>query len=659
MNKLFYPRLAVNNIRKNSKTYIPYMLTCIGTVMMFYNMRFLTISETIGIVHDSSSLKQVMAFGSFVIAIFSLIFLFYTNSFLIKKRKKEFGLFNILGMEKKHISRIMFYEVLITFVITISAGILLGILLSKLIILILFKLIQFDALFGFEISTTAMSDSLGIFGTINAVNLLFNITQVHLSNPVQLLKGGNVGEKEPKTRWLLAIIGALCLGAGYYLAVVTESPLSAVNIFFTAVLLVIAGTYCLFTAGSIAILKRLRKNKKYYYKSNHFISVSGMIYRMKQNAAGLSNICILSTMVIVILSSTVSLYMGMEDIVSNRYPQDIIVNSLDSSFEEVQEIDSVIRQQVQALGVTEKNIVRYRSIGFVAIQDGYVFNMPDGYVNSTENVSELEFITVDEYNRLENTDVKLGSDEALVYVFSGHLKGDELNLNGYRLDVKEYLDSLEFYGDTSRTRLTNSYLLVVSDEDTIKSIGSHIDYNSDGVRELSYYYGFDIDEDGDTQIKLINSINDAMQLANIIAYTQGAELSRADFYTMYGGLFFLGIFLGILFIMATVLIIYYKQVAEGYDDKERFDIMQKVGMSRAEIKKAIKSQVLTVFFLPLAAAIVHIAFAFKVITKLLLVFGMTNVPLFAACTAATIAVFALFYFIVYFLTARTYYQIVS
>ncbi len=659
MNKFFYPRLAVNNIKKNSKTYIPYMLTCIGTVMMFYNMRFLTISKTIGIVHDSSSLKEVMAFGSFVIAIFSLIFLFYTNSFLIKKRKKEFGLFNILGMEKKHISRIMFYEVLIISVITIAAGILSGILFSKLIILILFKLIQFDAVFGFEISITAISDTLGIFGTINAINLLFNITQVHLSNPVQLLKGGNVGEKEPKTKWLLTIIGALCLGAGYYIAVVTESPLSAVNMFFTAVLLVIAGTYCLFTAGSIAALKRLRMNKEYYYKANHFISVSGMIYRMKQNAAGLANICILSTMVIVIISSTVSLYMGMEDILSSRYPQNVIVKSLDGSYEEVKKIDSVIEQQVRELGVTEKNTVHYRSIGFVAMQDGSAFNMPDGYVNSTENVSELEFMALDEYNRLENTNVKLDSNEVLVYVFSGHLQGNELNINGYSLDVKEYLNSLKFYGDTSRTRITNSYLLVVNDEDTIKDIGSYIDNNSDDIRDLSYYYGFDIEEEREVQLKLINNINAALDAANLIAYVEGAELSRTDFYTMYGGLFFLGIFLGILFIMATVLIIYYKQVAEGYDDKERFNIMQKVGMSRSEIKKAIKSQVLTVFFLPLIAAIIHIAFAFKVITKLLLVFGMTNVILFAACTAATIAVFALFYLIVYFLTARTYYQIVS
>lgn len=659
MNKFFYPKLAVNNIKKNSKTYIPYMLTCIGTIMMFYNICFLVVAKDIEIVQDSGSLRQVMLLGAIVIGIFSLIFLFYTNSFLIKKRKKEFGLFNILGMEKKHISKIIFFETLITSAITLTVGILSGILLSKLIILFLFKILSFDATFGFEISPTAIFASLCLFGSINVINFIFNITQVHLSKPVELLKGGNVGEREPKTKWLLTIAGALCLGTGYYIAVVTESPLAALNLFFVAVILVIAGTYCLFTAGSIAVLKRLRKNKKYYYKANHFISVSGMIYRMKQNAAGLANICILSTMVIVMISSTISLYMGMEDILLNRYPRNIIVKGIDVSYEQAEEFDSLIKEQIDELNVLEKRAIRYRSIGFTTIQEGSTFNEIGDHLNATDNISTLEFITLQEYNKLENKNMNLNENEALVYTFSGHLQNNELNFNGHRLTIKEHLPSLNFHGGMGTTNMTNSYLIVVNDEDTIKSIGNLFNKNRDNIRGFSYYYGFDIDEDREIQLKLINNIDYAIDEANLIGYVEGPELSRENFYTMYGGLFFLGIFLGILFIMATVLIIYYKQIAEGYDDKERFDIMQKVGMSRSEIKKAIKSQVLTVFFLPLITTVIHIVFAFKVITKLLLIFGMTNVPLFAMCTVATIAVFALFYLMVYYLTARVYYQIVS
>lgn len=658
MNKLFYPKLAVNNIKKNSKTYIPYMLTCIGTVMMFYNMRFLTISESIGIVHDSASLKQVMAFGSLVIAIFSLIFLFYTNSFLIKKRKKEFGLFNILGMEKKHISRIMFYEVLITFVITMAAGILFGILLSKLIILILFKLIQFDAVFGFEISTTAISDSLGIFGTINVINLLFNITQVHLANPVELLKGGNVGEKEPKTKWLMTITGVLFLGAGYYIAVSTESPLAALNLFFIAVVLVIAGTYCLFTSGSIAVLKYLRKNKKYYYNANHFISVSGMIYRMKQNAAGLSNICILSTMVIIMISSTISLYMGMQDILKTQYPKDIVISAYEISDEEIKVLNETINQQTSDAYIGQKDVINYRSNDILAIQEGSYFKPTNGNYSTMIGISSIEIITLEEFNRIENKSVELREDECLLYLQRGTIKEDRLNFNGYNITIKDRISSLGSLDRQALASITNTYLIVVNNSDVANHISAAMN-ETKNFDTKNYYYGFNIDEDAEVHIDLVNNTRNAFRENDIYVRVDGREVSKADFYTMYGGLFFLGIFLGILFIMATVLIIYYKQVAEGYDDKERFNIMQKVGMSRSEIKKAIKSQVLTVFFLPLIAAIIHIAFAFKVITKLLLVFGMTNVFLFAACTAATIAVFALFYLIVYFLTARTYYQIVS
>ncbi len=658
MNRFFYQKLAVNNIKKNSKTYIPYILTCIGTVVMFYNMCFLTTANSLGVVSDNGTVRSILSFGAIVIGIFSLIFLFYTNSFLIKRRKKEFGLFNILGMEKKHVAKIMFYETVFTAALSIVTGLAAGILLSKLMILLLFKLISFEATFGFEIPMAAVLVTLALFVGIFLINLVYNIGQVHLSKPIELLKGGNAGEKEPKTKWIMTAIGAVCLAAGYYIAVVTENPVAALNLFFVAVVLVMTGTYCLFTSGSIAILKMLRKNKRYYYKPRHFVSVSGMLYRMKQNAAGLANICILSTAVIVMISSTVSLYAGMEDVLKTRFPRNIEVIASDVSQEQALKLDKLIEQQTSDVNIDKINVLRFRSMSFVAIQEGLNFMKADYNSYTSDNIVSLVFITQDEYNKLENKSISLENGESLVYTESGNNLGSVLNIDGYELSIKEYLSSLDSVSNIS-DRLTKSYYVIVDNINTVENVYNSLEINDEEMGGLSYFYGFDTDAGEQEQINIVNNLNSEMKKLDAAGRANGAEVSKASFYTIYGGLFFLGIFLGLLFIMATVLIIYYKQIAEGYDDKERFEIMQKVGMDREEVRGTIRSQVLAVFFLPLMAAVIHIAFAFKVITRLLLIFGMTNVPLFAVCTVLTITVFAVLYTIVYLLTSRTYYKIVS
>lgn len=658
MNKFFYQKLAINNIQKNSKTYVPYILTCIGTIMMFYNMCFLVVAKDIGSVSDSGSIRYILFLGAIVIGIFSLIFLFYTNSFLIKRRKKEFGLFNILGMEKRHVARIMFHETIITAAISLISGLILGILISKLMILLLLKLISFEATFGFEVPIIAVLISAALFCGIFLVNLIYNIRQVHISNPIELLKGGSTGEKEPKTKRLMSIVGVLCLGAGYYIAVVTKSPLAALNLFFVAVLLVIIGTYCLFTAGSIAILKMLKKNKKYYYKPKNFIAVSGMIYRMKQNAAGLANICILSTCVIIMVSSTISLYVGVEDALRTRFPRNVIVDASNVSDEQAEVLDRLIEQKASELDVEIKNPIRYRVMNLVALQKGSEFITENFSGTSKNNFAVLIFMTKDQYNNVEHKNASLNNNEALVYSLRGDIPGNTLNIDGFELLIKENLttfDSAEILSDM----LTDSYIVVVDSKNTIDKVFQTRVINENDMEEFSYIYGFDAVTDAKTQINLINSLNDGRNELEIEGYAQGAETFRDSFYTLYGGLFFLGIFLGLLFIMATVLIIYYKQIVEGYDDKERFEIMQKVGMSQDEVKRAIKSQVLMVFFLPLIVAVIHIAFAFNVITRLLTIFNLTNIPLFALCTIATIVAFGIIYTIVYMLTARTYYKIVS
>jgi len=657
MSSLFYIKLAATNIRKNSRTYFPYILSGTGMVIMFYNMSFVANAKDIG--NDGSSLRAILKMGMAVIGIFSVAFLLYTNSFLIKRRKKEFGLFNILGMEKRHIAKIMLFETLIISFICIAAGLLTGIILSKLMLLLLYKLISYKVSFGFEVPPVAVLSTVVLFGLTYFTILLYNIFQVHISKPIELLRSGNVGEKEPKTKWLMAVLGAVSLAIGYYIALTVEAPLRALNLFFIAVILVIIGTNFLYKAGSIAVLKILRKNKRYYYKPNHFISVSGMIYRMKRNADGLANICILSTMVIVMVSTTVSLYAGFEDIIRTRYPRNIIISSGSASDNQVEEIEKAIRKQTAGFNIEAKNIISYRCAQYVTRQEGAHFSIDRSRNKMADNVALVIVMDLNEYNRLSDSSENLAPGQALVYTIKGKLTANELDLAGYKLKIKRQLDSFSAES-TIDSVLSRCYVIVVDTEKTIKNIDKAFNDGKEDILRLAFYYGFDLDADQDTQMKLISALNAEMRrLIPHDYYVDGVSVSREFFYAVYGGLFYLGIFLGLLFIMETVLIIYYKQITEGYDDKERYEIMQKVGMSRSEVKKTVKDQVLTVFFLPLVTAVVHLAFAFKVITKLLAVLNLTNVVLFAACTAATVIIFALFYIAVYIATARSYYKIVS
>ena len=498
-----------------------------------------------------------------------------------------------------------------------------------------------------------------MFTGIFTVNLLYNLFQVYRSKPIELLQGGKVGEKEPKTKWLLVVVGTISLAIGYYIALTTESPLAALSKFFLAVILVIVGTYCLFTAGSIALLKILRKNKSYYYKAKNFISISGMIYRMKQNAVGLANICILATTVIFLISTTVSMYVGVDDALKTRYPREITVNGVGISDEDAGKLNSVIKEEIKKVKVNEKNTIHYRPMTFSLKQNGNKFSSSQGLpVYELDSFAMVTFITLDDYNKMVKDSESLSNNEALLYTVHGDLSGDSLNFNGHKITVKKRLSSLDIDGEMTAI-LRNTYYLVVNNADTIHEVYKALEGKDNPMGNLSYFYGFDIDGDKDLEIKLTSALQKALKELNIDVRLEGRESLREGFYSLYGVLFFLGIFLGLLFIMATVLIIYYKQIAEGYDDKERFEIMQKVGMSHNEVKKVISSQVLTVFFLPLVAAVIHIAFAFKVITKLLSLFNLTNIPLFAVCTAITILIFAIFYALVYSLTARTYYRIVS
>lgn len=660
MNSVFYAKLAVTNIKKNAQTYLPYTLTCIGTVMMFYIVYALSVNPTLNKMSGGTQLQTLLNLGTIVVGLFSLIFLFYANSFLIKRRKKEFGLFNILGMEKKHIGQVVFLETLSIAVISLYVGILGGILLSRLMFLLLLKILAFEAQWGFDISFTAIKATLILFAGIFFLTLLNNLRQISLAKPMDLLRGEQIGEREPKTKWLLIVIGVVTLASGYYIALTTESPLSALFLFFIAVILVIIGTYCLFTAGSIGVLKLVRKNKRLYYKPNYFISISGMIYRMKQNAVGLANICILSTMVLVTLSTTVSLYVGMEDVLRTRYPRNIMITSRKVTDAYITDVRDVVSETLAKYDLEPENKLEYRYLSFVSQQAGDTFLTDyNGVTGIGEAIRVLYFIPSEDYSNFSGETVNLDEREVLLYSNQENYEYDTISVLDLTFTVKEQLDS--FAGDGSDAmNLTESYYLVVKDMKVLEEIYQVQDRAFDGRgSEHTHYIGFDLSADSDDVIAIHQDLRTALSSEEFLSNIESAEASKRDFYSLYGGLFFLGIFLGTLFILGTMLIIYYKQITEGYDDRQRFEIMQKVGMSQVEVKQSIRSQVLMVFFLPLVTATIHIAVAFKFVSKILAVLNLTNTVLFAWCTVGTILIFALFYAVVYSATAKVYYKIVS
>ena len=562
MNKFFYPKLAATTIKKNGKVYILYILTCIGSIAMFYIIHSISINTGLDIMNGGKQLKMLLNLGKWVIGIFSVIFLLYTNSFLIKRRKKELGLYNILGMEKKHISKLMLYETLIIAVLTLVSGIAIGALLSKFMLLLLLKILNFDVTLKFYISKESILSTMLLFISIYAVMLLNNLRQIHLSNPVELLKGGNAGEREPKTKWILTLIGVVSLGAGYYIAVTTENPLSALNLFFIAVLLVIVGTYALFTAGSIAILKALKKNKNFYYKSRNFINVSNMIYRMKQNAVGLANICILSTAILVVLSTTVSLYIGMDDILKTRYPDDIMISISEVQPENIEKVNSIIETEMQKSGLTKTGALKHGYISEISMQEDNKFIVANREESSITNMNILLFITADDYNQLEGKSVQLEQGEVLICADNNTLQGNNVEIFNKQFNIKGYIEDLKIKREMEN--IVNGYYIIVSDIDSINEIKVAA---GDEEKGINYYYGLDVEGSMEEQLELTNAIQSSLNNNSIKSSVEGIATARESFFSIYGGLFFIGLFLGLLFIMATVLIIYYKQISEGYDAK--------------------------------------------------------------------------------------------
>ena len=652
----FYWKLAFTNLKGNRRVYLPYLLSSVGIIMMFYSISALGQGIDQGALYGGTTVASMMGLGVFVIGLFAVLFLFYTNSFIIKRRKKELGLYNILGMEKRHIAHILFRETLLIAVCSLALGLGLGIVFSRVLFWLLGLLLGTNLAVAFVIPVSAITSTLGLFGIIFLLTLCYNLLQVKLSKPIELLHGGETGEREPKAHWFLAVLGALLLGTGYTMAVTIQDPLSALVFFFVAVILVILGTYLLFITGITAMLKLLKKNKRFYYKTNHFTALSGMLFRMKQNAAGLASICVLFTALLVTVSTTFSLYTSMDGLLRARYPRNVLVSVCDANQEAKDMVRSAVNQKSQELGLALENVVDREGWNITTARVGNTLHTQEV---SLETCAVVNIFTQSEFERFSGQQVDLAENQVLLFdpanTFPG---GDTLNIDDktYEIVPSDYV----MPEASTLAQIYEMYYLVVRDETVVENILAPIGSDTFPI----YSYDFDV-AGGDPED--IAALREALGTVDFsgpgVEYEallfEDSATSRQSFMELYGGLFFLGLFLGVLFLLGTALIIYYKQVSEGYDDARRFNIMQKVGMSHKEVKQSIHSQILLVFFLPLVMAVLHLAFAFPMLEKILLVMGLANTQLILLSTLGCVAVFALAYLIIYALTARTYYNIVE
>ena len=674
----FYPKLAWTGMRSNRKLYLPYLITCIGMVAMLYIVGYLSGAHAVRRLPGGQFIQEMLGLGVWIIALFAGLFLLYSSSFLMRRRKKEFGLYNILGMGKGHLGMVVFWETVMTAVISIIAGLFAGMTLSKLAELCIVNIVGGEVDYSLTISGSSIVTAFMVFAVIFLVIMVKSLWQIRRTNAINLIKSENVGEKLPRMYWFWGILGAVILGAAYYLALSIEDPLSALFIFFGAVGMVILATYLLFMSGSVLLCKLLQKNKRYYYKSNHFVSVSSMAYRMTRNGAGLASICILLTMVLVMLSSTSCLFFGVEETLHNRYPREITVDAYvltpeNGDYQDFAPIRDYIDSTLDDYNATKENVMDYR----VAALSGQMFgseleldpnNMMVSSANVYGDVRIVYFVPLEDYNRMSGADYTLEPDEVLIYAFRSPYDEQSLTLRGTDCSfrVKEHLSDFPIDGDASSNVMSSLFVVVPDFYQTLAPLYDMYTSNGSDLLEVHWRYGFDTNVDEETQKEIYEALGhsgndeDEAFLDNLSYIRYDSRAYERDSFTgTFAGLFVLGLVLSVVFLFAAVLIIYYKQITEGYEDQSRFEVMQKVGMTKRDIRRSINSQMLTVFFLPLVTAGVHLCFAFPIIRLLLRMFNMTNAQLFALTTLICFTVFGLLYLVIYKVTSNAYFSIVS
>ena len=673
-----YPKIAADGIRKNGRLYVPYIATCILMIAVFYIMHLLGFSDMLKNFEGASTAKEILQLGTIIMALFGTIFLFYTQSTLIKGRKKEFGLYNMLGMNRVNLGRILFFETAIIWILSMTGGILAGIGLSKLAELGFTKMINSSVSYQFTVSSDSIVTTLIVYSFIFLFIYLNALRQIWFTRTINLLHSDKAGEKPPKANWVIGILGLIILFAGYAIAIKIESPISALFWFFIAVILIIIGTYLVLIAGSVLLCRILQKNKSYYYKTNHFVSISSMAFRMKRNGAGLASICILLTMILVMISSTAALYFNREDTLTKRYPRQLNVNAKqDGLFENCEEVTSKMETAVSKCAADCGTVISDQMSAMSYELSGYYDNKgtvdidldPYATMSATldfDRVVQIYFFDIETYNRLNNKNETLSPGKILLGI-DGKLSVDrELTVGKKTFEIEktiDYKDGKMQYavGNT----LVSTFVLIVNDlNEAVSDFSGYIDSLGDPMLVWSWTYDFDTDLDSEGQMEMRGKIGeyiyeelDDPDFTRYYSFCREAE--RNDFVSTFGGLFFLGILLSIIFMVSCVLIIYYKQISEGFEDQSRFSIMQKVGMTKDNIKKSINSQMLTVFLIPIAFACIHLATVLPIVHKLLLLFGHNNIPLLLITAGICVLICGLFYALTYKLTSNAYYKIVS
>ena len=670
----FYSKFALNNLVKNKKFIIPYVLSAIFTIMSFYILSSLAFGDNLDkLPNGIEATKQVLSFGIIVIALFSVIFLFYTYSFLVKRRVKEFGLYSVLGMTKKQIAKILVLETIFIAVTTIVLGIGLGIIFDKLMLLVLLKLFSAGVSFGFSITPIAIVFSVLLFGGIYFLLLLYTVIKIARLRIVALLKDENKGEKEPKSRWILAIIGLALIGYGYYTAQTVQNPVKALLVFFYAVVAVIIGTYLVFMAVSITVLKIMKNNKNFYYKPKNFISVSGLLYRMKRNAVGLANICILSTMVLVTMGSTSALYAGMEKSYNERFPRQLMIAGYHSTSDKLKEIENNVKVAAKEAGTEVQDLVSYNSVPMIGRLIDDKFNFEANLGVDLANVKMIVVLQLKDYNKFANKNKTLESNEIFLHVDKkGEYNNNTISLNGLEYKVKEKL--VEFPGTigSDSANIIDTYYVIVKDNKEAEKIAAKLEEKyselnkqdaakrgisiATGAPTVQNYIAFNI-KDTDREAKVIESFKKLEKQSGI--EIEGKEENKLTFRGVFASFLFIGVFISFIFVISQVVIMYYKQISEGYEDKGNFEIMRKVGITDKQIKQSIRSQVLLIFFSPLIIATLHTIVAYPFIEKILRLFLITDNSIFLQALAVTIVVFAIFYLIVYAITSKIYYRIIK
>ena len=661
MKLSLYARLAAQNIRKSRRLYVPYLLSGVCMVMIFYVLSALTDDPALLSMSGGAQMAMLLSLGVIVMALFSALFLLYTSSFLMKQRGRELSLYNMLGMSKRHIVCIVFFETLFCAGICIGAGLALGVLSSKAFHLSLLRLMGSPVSPDFTVAPSLLGTTALTFLAIFLLIFLRGAVSVLRSNPVELMRKSRAGEKPPRANALKALLGIAMLAAGYVLALRVRNALSAFTMFFIAVLLVIGGTFQCFSSASVFFLRLLQSNKGYYYKPNHFISVSSMRYRMKRNGTSLAVICILSTMVLVILSSVTCLYAGTQDMLMTQYPRQIEITHKSDELPAADALSAPVEQALSDEGLTPENVISYRSFYIAGQLDGdNVLAERGGSITDIDSVISITVMPLADYNAMCGTSYTLAPGEALATGSLPHRLNGRVTVFGsqtYTFAATDIPLPTDAQGDFD---VVEALLLILPDEDAFMELYTvqQEAYGSTSSR-ISTTYAFDTALPDEETSALGSRLAKAMQDEGIDIYRKVREDDRADYEGLTAGFLFLGIMLSAAFLCAAVLSMYYKQITEGYEDQARFDVMRKVGLSLRMIRQAINSQILTVFFLPLVVAGVHLAFAFPMLTKLLTVFGLFNTRLFVTTVLVSYGAFSLLYVLVYLITSRTYYRIVS